>query len=77
MKRALIADGLAASSTYAWQLPTATSTCDATSNMVCGTDLIPGRSYGIEAALYTDTSDPNNPDYIDYGFTPDSFTISS
>ena len=74
---ALIADGLAASSTYAWHLPNANDTCDPESIDVCGADLVPGRQYGIEADLYTDTSDPNNPNIVDYGFTPDPFTISS
>ncbi|MEK7601156.1 MAG: hypothetical protein AAB480_01315 [Patescibacteria group bacterium] len=74
---ALIADDLAASSTYAWHLPNANSTCDPESIDVCGADLVPGRQYGIEADLYTDTSDPNNPNIVDYGFTPEPFTISS
>jgi hypothetical protein len=74
---ALIQIGLDASSTYAWQLPGASDACDATSNVVCGTDLVPGRQYAIEAALYTPTSDPTNPTYLDYNFTPANFTISS
>ena len=74
---ALIKDGLSASSTYAWRLPLASDACDTESIDVCGIDLVPGREYGIEADLYTDTSDPNNPNYIDYGFTPDSFIITS
>lgn len=73
---ARIQTALAASSTYAWHLPNASDTCDAASINVCASDLVPGRSYGIEAALYTDTSNPDNPSYIDYGFTPTAFTIS-
>lgn len=71
-----IVDGLPATGTYTWTLPAASDTCSTTDNKVCYTDLVPGRTYGIEAALYTETSDPNNPNYLDYNFTPDVFTVS-
>jgi hypothetical protein len=71
---ALIANELSASSTYAWTLPKATDTCDEATNFVCGTDLIPGRQYGIEADLYT--GDPHNASYGAQAYTQDVFTIT-
>jgi hypothetical protein len=72
---ALIKAYLDATGTYSWKLPLASDACDANSSAVCGTDLVPGREYAIEAVLYPD-SDPNS-QYIDYGFTDDTFTVGS
>ncbi len=71
---ALIANELSASSTYAWTLPTSADTCDANSNVVCSTDLVPGRQYGIEADMYT--GNPTNATYGAQGYTSDVFTIT-
>ena len=71
---AIIANELNASSTYAWTLPKATDTCDESTNFVCGTDLIPGRQYGIEADMYTGT--PANASYGAQAYSPDVFTIT-
>ena len=71
---ALIANELSASSTYAWTLPTTIETCDANSNLVCSSDLVPGRQYGIEADMYT--GDPTNATYGAQAYTPDVFTIT-
>jgi Tfp pilus assembly protein PilV len=75
----LIAGGQSATSgTYTWAVPSATSTCPADLPTVCGADLVPGRSYSIEAALYTPANAylgglPNPalpvPTYIDYNYT--------
>ncbi|HVU75288.1 MAG TPA: hypothetical protein VHD38_00390 [Candidatus Paceibacterota bacterium] len=72
---ALIKTGLNPTSTYNWKLPLASDTCDTTKPNVCGIDLVPGREYAIEAVLYPN-SDPNA-QYIDYGFTQDTFTIGN
>lgn len=48
----LIASGLAPSGTHAFALPAATSSCTQGSE-VCGADLVAGRFYSVEAALYT------------------------
>ncbi|MDB5237976.1 MAG: hypothetical protein JWM46_246 [Candidatus Kaiserbacteria bacterium] len=70
----LISAELAASGSYAWTLPGATDTCDVTSDTVCGTDLVPGRTYGIEADLYTGSL--SSPVYNGQAYTPDVFTIT-
>ncbi len=71
---AYIGFDFAASGNYSWTTPAASSTCDKTLNLVCASDLVPGRQYAIEAALYTGAS--SSPSYIDAGFTPQNFTIS-
>ena len=50
---ALILGHRSKSGTYTWTLPTADDACDSSSALVCGTDLIPGKSYAIIATLYT------------------------
>jgi hypothetical protein len=72
---ALIKAYLNATGTYSWKLPLASDACDANSSAVCGTDLVPGREYAVEAVLYPD-SDPDS-QYIDYGFTDGTFIIGS
>lgn len=71
---ALIQSDLSASSTYAWVTPSTSSTCPSNSPYVCSSDLVPGRSYAIEADLFTGAS--TSPTYIDHGFTPSNFGVS-
>ena len=73
----LIAGAKSASGTYTWTLPGVDEACPVDSPRVCATDLVAGRKYIIEAALYTPSdaflggfppANPINPTYIDYGF---------
>jgi hypothetical protein len=50
---ALITGHRAKSGTYTWNIPNADDQCNASSSLVCGSDLIPGRAYEILATLYT------------------------
>ncbi len=81
----LIAGAKPASGTYSWKLPDADEACPVDSPRVCATDLVVGRKYIIEAALYTPSNaflggfppeNPINPTYIDYGFG-EEFTIGN
>jgi hypothetical protein len=70
---ALIKGYLNPTGSFNWKLPLAGDACDANASAVCGTDLIPGREYAIEAVLYP--SDDPDAQYMDYGFTADTFTV--
>lgn len=49
---ALIARNLPLSGTYDWKMPTPSTQCPADSPYVCATDVVPGRTYSIEASIY-------------------------
>lgn len=49
----LIARNLATSGTYAWTIPATSTACAVDLIAVCGADLIAGRSYAIQASLYS------------------------
>ncbi|MBV9159177.1 MAG: hypothetical protein JO019_01105 [Candidatus Kaiserbacteria bacterium] len=81
---ALIAGNQPLSGSFSWHLPASGAACPADSPSPCASDLVAGRQYGIEAALY---SPPNaylgglrpasapDPHYIDYGYTNAPFTM--
>lgn len=80
----LIARDKAASGSYTWTLPAAGSACPVDTPYVCGANLVPGRAYSIDAAIYTPKNaylggypppNPIQPTYLGYG-TSDTFTIS-
>jgi hypothetical protein len=82
----LISGGQPTSGTYTWQVPATSDTCDSNSPAPCAADLVPGRSYVIQAALYTPADAflaglpvPQNavsPTYLDYNYgTP--FTVGT
>lgn len=71
---ALIANELAASSTYNWTLPSDATACDPNSYQVCAADLAAGKKYKIEVDSYTGST--TNPTYGATGSTPSPFTIS-
>lgn len=50
---ALISGHRAKAGTYAWDIPNEYDPCNSSSSLVCGTDLIPGRTYKVLATLYT------------------------
>lgn len=81
---ALIASNQSMSGTYQWQLPAAGSSCDQNSLAPCAADIVAGNSYGIEASVYTPpnayfgSSVPSGsvgPNYLDYGYTANPFTV--
>jgi len=49
----LIAQSLATVGSHAWTLPATSTSCSTNSINVCGADLIVGRSYRIQASLYS------------------------
>jgi hypothetical protein len=49
---ALIVGHKAKAGTYTWNMPAADAPCDTSSSIVCGSDLVPGRSYAVLATLY-------------------------
>ncbi|MCE9541819.1 hypothetical protein K8R03_04680 [Candidatus Kaiserbacteria bacterium] len=80
---ALVASAKATSGSYDWQIPAADSACLSDSPYACASDLVTGRSYAIEAALYTPSNaylggfpppNPVMPTYLGYGFGED-FTM--
>ena len=83
---ALIADARAANGAFLWRIPNIDDPCDTNSSIACGSDLVTGRRYLIEAALYTPANayvgngappqDPIDPTYIDFGFG-DPFTMGN
>lgn len=50
---ALISGRRAKAGAFSWNIPEADSSCNRSSSLVCGSDMIPGRSYQIIASLYT------------------------
>ncbi len=80
----LITDAQSTSGSFVWRIPALTDSCDTNSSIVCGSDLVTGRKYLIEAALYTPANaylgngappaNPIDPTYIDFGFA-DPFTM--
>lgn len=50
---ALIVGHKAKTGSYTWNLPEESEPCNSSSSLVCGTDLIPGRTYQVLASLYT------------------------
>ncbi len=50
---ALISGHHAKTGSLTWDIPEADSPCNTTSSLVCGSDLVPGRTYQIVASLYT------------------------
>ncbi len=81
----VIAGGQALNGTYTWQVPSATSTCSLLNGNVCGSDLVAGREYMIEADVYTPSTayvgdgpaptNPVAPIYGDSAWTGTAFTI--
>ena len=61
----VIAGGLPTTGTYTWQVPTAGAYCNSSTNNVCASDLVVGKSYSIEALIYS----PNNA-YVGDGADP-------
>ncbi|MCE9541818.1 hypothetical protein K8R03_04675 [Candidatus Kaiserbacteria bacterium] len=81
----LIAGRQGTSGSYTWTIPANGAPCAADSPAPCAGDLVAGRQYGIEAALYTPVNaylgglpQPGAPDpqYIDFGYTEPPFTVS-
>ena len=82
----LIADARAPNGAFLWRIPDLTDPCDTNSSIACGSDLVTGRKYVIEAALYTPAdaylgngappSNPVDPTYLDFGFG-DPFTMGN
>jgi hypothetical protein len=81
---ALIARDKTFVGTTTWALPAATSTCPADSAFVCASDLVPGRTYRVEASVYTPVdaylggyppANPIEPTYLADGLSG-SFTVS-
>lgn len=75
---ALIEGGLAKTGSFTWSLPATSTPCAADSPYVCGADLVVGRSYSIQAALYTPANaflggfppaNPVSPTYLEDIFT--------
>ncbi len=50
---ALISGHRAKAGTFTWNIPHADDACNSSSSVVCGSDLISGRTYQIMASLYT------------------------
>lgn len=48
----LIARDLALNGSFEWKMPGVNTACPADSPYVCATDLVPGRTYSIEASVY-------------------------
>ena len=74
---ALIAGARPASGSYDWTVPLSSTACPPEQPYVCASDLVTGRSYAIEAALYTPPNaflggfPPENaiePTYLDFAF---------
>lgn len=70
----LIRGAQSPSGNYEWLIPAANSACPVDSPIVCGADLIAGRSYSIQASLYTPPdaylggyppANPITPTYLD------------
>lgn len=82
----LISGGQPTSGSYTWKIPATTDTCDNNSPAPCAADLVPGRDYDIEAALYTPSNaylgglpapaNPVDPQYVDYNDTT-AFTVGN
>jgi hypothetical protein len=82
---AIITSGQALSGTYTWSVPAAASACPSDGSFnICGTDLVAGRQYQIEADVYTpgnayvgDGAPPSSPVVPTYGDFGDGapFTI--
>ncbi len=75
----LIARDKETSGNYAWTLPATSTPCAADSPYICGADLVAGRSYSIQASLYTPPNaylggyppaNPISPTYLDEDTTP-------
>jgi hypothetical protein len=80
----LIKGAASTTGSYAWSLPAEGAACPQDSPLVCAADLVDGRTYYIEAALYTPPDaylgglpQPGKPDpiYTGHAFTPSPFTF--
>lgn len=71
-----IADDLAADGAYDWKLPKTGDACDDSANVVCASDLVPGRQYSIDAYLYRPAAKSEDIVYYGSAYTEDPFTIS-
>jgi hypothetical protein len=72
----LIKDDLPVNGTFSWTLPKPGDACDDSDIVVCASDLVPGRTYGVEADLYRPNSDPEKILYYGYTYTPDTFKVT-
>lgn len=80
----LIERSLATSGTFTWTLPAIGSPCAADSPYTCGADLMSGKSYVVQASLYTPPdaylggfppANPVTPTYLDEDFTAPAFKM--
>lgn len=69
---ALIEDELDTEGSFTWVLPTSAGSCNPNSSDVCHQDLIVGKSYRIQASLWTPTGG-----YVDDALTATAFKISN
>ncbi len=68
---ALIEGDLEPEGTYTWTLPTSSGSCSSNSSYVCHQDLIAGRSYRIQASLWTPSGG-----YVDDARTSQAFRMN-